>query len=54
MVVGGNKEESDSVQGTRIRLRHAVWAVWLREGLKGPRGPSLPAMARRRESDTAG
>lgn len=52
LVVTGNKYESDSVQGTRIRLRQAVWAEWLRE-LKGPPELSLPPVARRRESDTA-
>lgn len=52
-MVTGNKCESDSVQETRIRLRQAVGAVWLREGLKGPPELSLPPVAHGRESDTA-
>lgn len=53
-VVRGNEDESDSVQGTGIGLRHAVWAVWLREELKGPPELSLPPVACRREVAIAG
>ena len=50
LVVRGNKEESDSVRGTGIGLRHTVW---LREGLKRPPELSLAPVGWRRDSAIA-